>query len=152
MCASSLGTPQILPRSPRHPWGSAMSRFARPSAARRRHARCGYIVCVENPNAREMPMRNHFGIDVESREDVDRWWCGMSLQGCPHLPTAIEQLNDRLGSWRKRCVYAVRSRSEGGPLAVSAVAITQTSIPCGVDGRRARLDHRGRLPWMRSEL
>ncbi|AKT41358.1 VOC family protein [Chondromyces crocatus] len=33
-----------------------------------------YIVCVENPNAREMPMLNHFGIDVESREAVDQWY------------------------------------------------------------------------------
>lgn len=32
-----------------------------------------YVVCIENPNAREMPLLNHFGIDVMSREAVDRW-------------------------------------------------------------------------------
>ncbi|UQA58524.1 VOC family protein [Polyangium aurulentum] len=32
-----------------------------------------YIVCVENANAREMPVLNHFGINVDSREAVDRW-------------------------------------------------------------------------------
>lgn len=32
-----------------------------------------YIVCVENPKAREMPLLNHFGINVGSREAVDLW-------------------------------------------------------------------------------
>lgn len=32
-----------------------------------------YIVCIENPKAREMPLLNHFGIDVGSQEAVDRW-------------------------------------------------------------------------------
>src|SRR5690242_18822958 len=37
------------------------------------HEGC-YVVCIENPKAREMPLLNHFGIDVGSREAVDRWY------------------------------------------------------------------------------
>jgi catechol 2,3-dioxygenase-like lactoylglutathione lyase family enzyme len=33
-----------------------------------------YIICLENNKAREMPLLNHFGIDVGSREEVDAWY------------------------------------------------------------------------------
>jgi catechol 2,3-dioxygenase-like lactoylglutathione lyase family enzyme len=32
-----------------------------------------YIVCLEAKQSRDMPLLNHFGIDVDSREAVDRW-------------------------------------------------------------------------------
>lgn len=33
-----------------------------------------YIICLETKERHEMPLFNHFGIDVESREEVDRWY------------------------------------------------------------------------------
>ena len=33
-----------------------------------------YIICLEMKERHEMPLMNHFGIDVNSREEVDQWY------------------------------------------------------------------------------
>ena len=33
-----------------------------------------YIICLEMKEGHEMPLMNHFGIDVDSRQAVDQWY------------------------------------------------------------------------------